>query len=269
MPRIRPIILLPLISLVAVVGVAWALALGAPEARADDSEDDEVNICHWSVSQGKYREITVYDDGDYKHDSLNTHEQHEDDIIPAPIDGCPDGEDGTPAATISPVTTGTPAGTKTAAVTKTATYGKKTRTPTQTAATNTPAATDTPGGEATSTPTPAGTVTVTVTGTPETTSSGGSNRATRTRTSTSVPEPTEVNEVAGVQQGGAPPPAGDPPPPSSGQSPTATGSPAGLPLAGESGPGAERRALAQAALILGATGAAMLGITIYRRRQAG
>ena len=120
-----------------VLGLA-SVAFVLPVFGSGDNGHTPVTLCHWVPAHGgSFITITVDDDGSPGNDPLEAHLAHENDIIPAPEEGCPE----TPTETPTPTDTDTP-------------------TPTETE-TALPTNTDTPEPTSTNTPTPTETTTLT------------------------------------------------------------------------------------------------------------
>ena len=81
------------ISLIAMVLVVIGIITLVP-AMADDDDEDErekkkkIDICHYDNEDGEYEKKTIQEKAVEKHAK-----NHENDIIPAPEDGCPDQND--------------------------------------------------------------------------------------------------------------------------------------------------------------------------------
>jgi hypothetical protein len=182
----------------AVIGAV--AAVGAVQASGGDNGDSgnngnghtPITICHWVPAHGgSFVVITIDEEG------LHGHGDHENDIIPAPEEGCPGaaGETAVPSQTHV-------ASTKTVEVTHTVAVETETPVPatnTPSAATNTPVATGTVsggGGGPNLTPSATNTTIVTATNTPG--GDVGADTATPTETATA----TATSEGVAQGQGG-------------------------------------------------------------------
>ena len=145
-----------------IVTVGVILLLPAHGASGgDDNGHDAVTLCHWVPAHGgSFVTITVDDDGSPGNDPLEAHLAHENDIIPAPEEGCPETPTETDTPTATSTSTETPTDTATPVPTNTST---DTPEPTST---DTPTATETLTSTAAHTPTAESTPELTATPTP-------------------------------------------------------------------------------------------------------
>lgn len=66
-------------------------------SRGEGEGHTPVTLCHWVPAHGgSYIVITVDDDGSSGNKNQQGHAGHENDIIPAPAEGCPAAGDATP-----------------------------------------------------------------------------------------------------------------------------------------------------------------------------
>lgn len=293
------LLILPLVLIAAGV---WALA--GPRNAAGQGQGGghtPVTLCHWVPAHGgSYILITPDDDGSSGNANLQAHMGHENDIIPAPAGTCPSNTATTPrptrthaAVTRSPEATKTrvartatvtrTAGvTRTAVVTRTAratgTVAADTATPQVPTATQTavPTATSTQPAE-TSTSTPVATATdtaVAATNTPIATNTPLATNTTAAATNTPIATNTPVIGVTGgntpAATNTAAPESAAPASPTPVQVLGITVPPpaqddrqvSGLPAAGSGDE--ERRSMGLVLIVLGLTGAVMVGASWWR-----
>src|SRR5207237_9112600 len=107
------------LGLIAVVAGHLVAEAGNSNGNNNDNANHGVGhtpitICHWVPAHGgSYVTITIDDDG------LHGHGGHDNDIIPAPAEGCPSPAAATPSATRTPEVTQSPGETRTPVATPT------------------------------------------------------------------------------------------------------------------------------------------------------